>query len=110
MWQGWLWTPTKCISSACFVRLSKKQCLVITNESWGQDHINILWMRAWEKAVKACRDEGLSIQDACDLHGVKRGTLHNALKVKHQNTPGGMTVFSQTEEWAFVNYLMVVNE
>ena len=67
-------------------------------------------MRAWKKAVKACRDEGLSIQDACDLHGVKRGTLHNALKGKHQNTPGGMTVFSQTEEWAFVNYLMVVNE
>ena len=63
-----------------------------------------------KKAIKACRDEGLSIWKACDLHGVKRGTLHNALKGKHQNGPGGMTVFSQTEELAFVNHLMVVSE
>ena len=63
-----------------------------------------------KKAIKACRDESLSIQEACDLHGVKRGTLHNVLKEKHQNAPGGMTVLSQTEELAFVNHLMVVNE
>ena len=51
----------------------------------------------------------MSIQDACDLHGGKRRTLHNALKEK-QNAPGGMTVFSQTEELAFVKHLMVVSE
>ena len=48
-----------------------------------------------KKAVKACRDEGLSIRDASDLHGVERGTQYNALKGKYQNVPGGMTVFSQ---------------
>ena len=61
------------------------------------------------RAVKACIDEGLSIQDAC-LHGVKRGTLHSGLKKKHQNAPGRMTVFSQTEELGFVKHLMVVSE
>ena len=61
------------------------------------------------RAVKACRDEGLSIQDAC-LHGVKRGTLHSGLKKKHQSAPGRMTVFSQTEELGFVKHLMVVSE
>ena len=63
-----------------------------------------------KKAVKACRDEHLSIPDACDLHGIKRGTLHNALKGKHQKAQGGMTVFSQTEELAFIKHLMVVSE
>ena len=63
-----------------------------------------------KKAVKACRNEGLSIHDACDLHGIKRGTLHNALKGKHQNAPGGMTVFSLIEVLAFVKHLMVVSE
>ena len=63
-----------------------------------------------KKVVKTCGDEGLSIRDASDLHGVKRGTLHIALKGKHQNAPGGMTVFSQTEELAFVKHLMVVSE
>ena len=61
-----------------------------------------------KKVLKACRDEGLSIQDACDLHGVKRETLHNALKEKHQNISVGMTAFSQTEELSFIKHLMVV--
>ena len=63
-----------------------------------------------KKAVKACRDEGLSIRDACDLHDVKRRTLYNALKGKHQDAPGGMTVFCQTEELAFFKHLMIVSE
>ena len=63
-----------------------------------------------KKAVKACRDECSSIKDACDLHGVKRGTLHKALKGKHQNAPGGMTVFSQTEELGSIKHLIVVSE
>ena len=54
--------------------------------------------------------EGWSIWDACDLHDVKRGTLHNALKGKLQNPPGGMTVFSQTKEVTFAKHLMVVSE
>ena len=52
----------------------------------------------------------MSIWDVCDLHGVKRGTLHSTLKGKHQKAPGGMTVCSQTEELAFVKHLMIVSE
>ena len=54
-----------------------------------------------KKAVKACGDEGLSIRDVCDLHGVKRRTVCYALKGKHQNALGEMTVSSQTEELTF---------
>ena len=32
------------------------------------------------------------------------------MKRKHQNATGGMNVFSQTEELAFVKHLMVVSE
>ena len=59
---------------------------------------------------KACRDEGLSIRDACDLYDVKRGIRYNALKGKYQDAPGAMTVFCQTEELAFVKHLIVLSE
>ena len=39
-----------------------------------------------KKAVKACRDECSSIKNACDLHGVKRGTLHKALKGRRNDS------------------------
>ena len=39
-----------------------------------------------KKAVKACRDEGLSIREACGLHGFKRETLHNEKAKKANGT------------------------
>ena len=61
-----------------------------------------------KKAVKACMKAG--VYGMLVIYMVLREILHNALKGKLQNPPGGMTVFSQTKEVAFLKHLMVVSE
>ena len=60
------------------------------------------------KCFKEVRSGNLTQTRACLTFKILRSTIKNKLKGIHNKKPGGCTIFSETEEEIFANYVITV--